>query len=132
VVIDTSALLAVLLSEPEAEALAELMAGAPILLMSAASQLEACFVAEGSRLGAASDAVASLCDALDIEVVPFERAHLLWALKGWREFGKGRHKAGLNLGDCFSYGLARALNMPLLYKGNDFSHTDVQSVGPQR
>lgn len=63
-------------------------------------------------------------------MVPFERAHLVWALRGWREFGKGRHRAGLNLGDCFSYALARSLEMPLLYKGEDFAHTDVQSVGP--
>lgn len=129
-VIDTSALLAVLFSEPEAEDFAKRMADAPILLMSAASQLEACFVAEGSRFGSASDAVEGLCHALDVEVVPFERGHLVWALRGWREFGKGRHRAGLNLGDCFSYGLARAMNMPLLYKGDDFSHTDVLSVAP--
>lgn len=131
-VIDTSALLAVLFSEPEAEDFANRMADAPILLLSAASQLEACLVAEGSRLGSASDAVEGLCQALAIEVVPFERSHLVWALRGWQEFGKGRHRAGLNLGDCFSYGLARALAMPLLYKGEDFTHTDVQSVGPLR
>jgi len=132
VVIDTSALLAVLFSEPEAEDFASRMADAPILLISAASKLEACLVAEGSRFGWAGDAVESLCQALAIEVVPFERGHLVWALRGWREFGKGRHRAGLNLGDCFSYGLARALAMPLLYKGEDFTHTDVQSVGPLR
>ena len=111
-VIDTSALIAVLLSEQEAADFAALMAEAPILLMSAATKLESCLVAEGSQ-------------ALEIEIVPFDQSHLLWALKGWREFGKGRHRAGLNLGDCFSYGLARALNLPLLYKGGDFQHTDV-------
>lgn len=129
-VIDTSALLADLFGEPEAEALAERMAEAPILLMSAASQLEACFVVEGSRFGAASDAVEGLCQALGNAVVPFERGHLLWAVRGWRHFGKGRHQAGLNLGDCFSDGLARAMDMPLLSKGNDFAHTDVLSVAP--
>lgn len=124
-VIDTSALIAVLLSEQEAADFAALMAEAPILLMSAATKLEACLVAEGSRFGGASEAVEPLCQALEIEIVPFDQSHLLWALKGWREFGKGRHRAGLNLGDCFSYGLARALNLPLLYKGGDFQHTDV-------
>lgn len=127
-VIDTSALLAVLFKEPEAVVLARRMADAPVLLMSAASQLEASLVAEGSRFGAASEAVEGLCRALDVEIVAFDRNHLLWALRGWREFGKGRHQAGLNLGDCFSYGLARAMDMPLLYKGDDFGRTDVRSV----
>jgi ribonuclease VapC len=129
-VIDTSAFLAVLLKEEEAEALAVLMAEAPMLLMSAASKLEASLVAEGSRFGATSEAVEALCQALDVQVVPFDQSHLLWALRGWREFGKGRHQAGLNMGDCFSYGLARALNMPLLYKGEDFRRTDVRSPEP--
>jgi len=132
VVIDTSALLAVLFAEPKAEELALPMADAPVLLLSAVTLLEASLVAEGSRFGAASEAVESLCHALKIQVIPFDRNHLLWALKGWREFGKGRHQAGLNLGDCFSYGLARAMNMPLLYKGNDFGLTDVLPVEPRR
>ncbi|MCP9859699.1 type II toxin-antitoxin system VapC family toxin [Cyanobium sp. Cruz-8D1] len=128
-VIDTSAFLAVLFKEEEAEALSVLMAEAPMLLMSAATKLEASLVAEGSRFGASSEAVDSLCQALDIKVLPFDQSHLLWALRGWREFGKG-HQAGLNLGDCFSYGLARALNMPLLCKGDDFTSTDVRSPEP--
>jgi ribonuclease VapC len=53
-----------------------------------------------------------------------------WALQGWRRYGKGRHAANLNLGDCFSYALAKALGEPLLYKGDDFPLTDVQSVAP--
>jgi len=92
VVIDTSALLAVLFSEPEAEDVARLMADAPILLLSAASMLEACLVAEASRFGSASDAVEGRC--------------------------------------CFSDALARSLDLPLLDTGEDFTHTDVQTVGP--
>ncbi len=129
-VVDTSAFLAVLLREEEAEDFSVLMAEAPMLLMSAATKLEASLVAEGSRLGATSEAVEALCQALNIQVLPFDQSHLLWALRGWREFGKGRHRAGLNLGDCFSYGLARALNMPLLYRGDDFKGTDVRSLEP--
>ena len=124
-VIDTSALLAVLFREPEADRFSELMADAPLLLMSSATQLEAFLVAEGSRLGAGHETVTALCGALDIQMVPFDHQHLTWAFRGWRDFGKGRHPAGLNLGDCFSYGLAKALNMPLLFKGNDFGLTDV-------
>jgi ribonuclease VapC len=132
VVIDPSALLAVLSGAAEVEAPAGRMAEAPILRMSAASLLEACLVAAGSRFSTASDGVEGLCHALDIEDAPLESGHLLWALRGWREFGKGRYRAGLNRGDCFSDGLARARNMPVHYKGNDFAHTDVQSIGPQR
>jgi ribonuclease VapC len=58
--------------------------------------------------------------------VPFDPHHLHRALQGWRRYGKGRHPAGLNLGDCFSYGLALALDLPLLFKGEDFAGTDVK------
>ncbi len=76
------------------------------------------------RLSAASRLELALA-ALRVEVMPFDQHQLHWALEGWRRFGKGRHPAGLNLGDCFSYGLARALNAPLLFKGDDFAATDV-------
>ena len=69
--------------------------------------------------------VEQLLLALRVEVMPFDQHQLHWALEGWRRYGKGRHPAGLNLGDCFSYGLARALNAPLLFKGDDFAATDV-------
>jgi len=58
--------------------------------------------------------------------VPFDDNHLQWALHGWRHYGKGRHQAALNLGDCFSYGLAKTLDAPLLFKGEDFQYTDVK------
>ena len=58
--------------------------------------------------------------------VPIDANHLHWALHGWRHYGRGRHKAALNLGDCFSYGLAKALDAPLLFKGEDFQDTDVK------
>jgi ribonuclease VapC len=67
---------------------------------------------------------------LRVEVVPFDQQQLHWALTGWRRYGKGRHRAGLNLGDCFSYGLAQALKAPLLFKGNDFAATDVLAALP--
>lgn len=59
--------------------------------------------------------------------MPLEAAHLHWALEGWRRYGKGRHRAALNLGDCFSYGLANALQAPLLFKGEDCAATDLSS-----
>ncbi len=60
--------------------------------------------------------------------MPFGSEHLEWALRGWRLYGKGRHPAGLNLGDCFSYALAMASGEPLLFKGDDFNLTDVPRV----
>ena len=70
----------------------------------------------------------NLIDKLGIEVVPVDREQALLAREAFRRFGKGRHKAGLNCGDCFAYALAKQTNEPLLYKGNDFSQTDISAV----
>ena len=64
----------------------------------------------------------------EIKSLPLDTLHVHWALHGWRHFGKGRHRAGLNLGHCFSYGLAMALDLPLLFKGDDFARTDVKAA----
>ena len=70
----------------------------------------------------------NLIDKLGIEIVPVDREQALLAREAFRRFGKGRHKAGLNFGDCFAYALAKQKNEPLLYKGNDFSQTDISAV----
>ena len=70
----------------------------------------------------------NLIDKLGIEVVPVDREQALLAREAFRRFGKGRHKAGLNFGDCFAYALAKQTNEPLLYKGNDFSQTDISAI----
>ncbi|MFO7629553.1 MAG: type II toxin-antitoxin system VapC family toxin [Prochlorococcaceae cyanobacterium] len=124
-VLDTSALMALLLQEPEAEGLLQVAASAATLHLSAATRLELSLVAEGTRTGTEPAEVDQLLLALGVAVVPFDQNQLHWALQGWRRFGKGRDRAGLNLGDCFSYGLAMALEAPLLFKGSDFSSTDV-------
>lgn len=125
-VLDTSALMALLLQEPEAEGLLQVAASAATLHLSAATRLELSLVAEGTRNGSEPAEVDQLLLALGVAVVPFDQNQLHWALQGWRRFGKGRrHRAGLNLGDCFSYGLAMALEAPLLFKGSDFGLTDV-------
>ena len=72
------------------------------------------------------DAAEVLLSRAQIQPIPFESNHLHWALHGWRHYGRGRHKAALNLGDCFSYGLAKALDAPLLFKGEDFPYTDAK------
>ena len=125
IVIDTSALMGLLLQESDAEALLDTAARAAVVRLSAASRLELALVAESERHGIEATEVEQLLLSLRVEVMPFDQHQLHWALEGWRRYGKGRHPAGLNLGDCFSYGLARALNAPLLFKGDDFAATDV-------
>lgn len=129
-VIDTSALMALLLQESDAEALLHAAVQARGVYLSAASRLELGLVAESARHGIEATEVEELLLALRVKVVAFDQHQLHWALQGWRRYGKGRHPAGLNLGDCFSYGLARALEAPLLFKGtdstgSDFAATDV-------
>ncbi|MDI9407070.1 MAG: type II toxin-antitoxin system VapC family toxin [Chitinophagaceae bacterium] len=128
IVIDTSALMALLLQESDAEALLDAATRATVVHLSAASRLELGLVAESERHGIEATEVEQLLLALRVEVMPFDQHQLHWALEGWRRYGKGRHRAGLNLGDCFSYGLARALNAPLLFKGDDFAATDVAAA----
>lgn len=124
-VIDTSAVVAILFGEPEAEAFAEAIEQEAVRLISAASVLEAAIVVE-SELG---DSGARELDLLlykaGITVAPFSPEHLAAARHAYRVFGKGRHAAALNFGDCFSYALSKSTGEPLLFKGADFPRTDV-------
>ena len=123
--LDTSALLAILLQEPDAQRYSDAIAGAPRRLISAATLVEAGIVAEGRGMREDLDALLARARA---EVADFTAAQAATAQDGWRRFGKGRHPAGLNLGDCFAYALAQSRGEPLLYKGNDFSLTDVKAA----
>ncbi|WP_295438315.1 type II toxin-antitoxin system VapC family toxin [uncultured Thiodictyon sp.] len=127
-VIDPSALLAVLQDEPERRAFNELIEAATRRRLSTASLVELSIVIE-ARQGAEGirDLDLFLATAA-IELVPFDAVQARLAREGFRRFGKGRHPAGLNLGDCFSYALARVLNEPLLFKGDDFPRTDVTAA----
>ena len=78
------------------------------------------------RVKEAFELFQALLNNLRVQVLPFDTNQLNWALHGWRHYGRGRHKAALNLGDCFSYGLAKTLDTPLLFKGEDFQYTDVK------
>lgn len=125
-VADTSALVAVLLREPTADRLAGALDHAPMIRCSAVSLVEAAMVMQG-RLGERGERELDLLVArLRVEIVPVTVEQAEVARSAFRRFGKGRHPAGLNFGDCFSYALARALGEPLLFVGNDFSRTDVQ------
>ena len=127
-VIDTSALLAVLFNEPERRAFTEAIEGADGRLLSAASFVETSMILE-SRYGAEGvRSLDRLLAAANIEIatVDLEQAHA--AREAFRQFGKGRHPAGLNFGDCFSYALAKCRAEPLLFKGDDFAQTDIVSL----
>jgi ribonuclease VapC len=124
-VIDTSALLAILQGEPERRAFNEAIEAADSRSLSAASFVEVSIVIE-ARFGA--EGVGHLDRFLEragVNVVPLDVEQGKRARLAWSRFGKGRHQAALNVGDCFSYALAQVLGEPLLFKGEDFSRTDV-------
>ena len=127
-VVDTSALLALLLNEAEAPAFRLAMEADPVRLLSAASLVEIGIVIE-ARVGEVGGRELDLLlqkAAIEVVAVDAEQADL--ARQAFRRFGKGRHAAGLNYGDCFSYALAQSSGEPLLFKGNDFSQTDLTVV----
>ncbi|MGQ0623886.1 MAG: type II toxin-antitoxin system VapC family toxin [Sporichthyaceae bacterium] len=129
-VIDTSALLAVLLAEPEAPRFAAAIAADPRRLVSVASALELTMVVEARHGAAGGREFELLLHRIKAATVPVSADQLTVAQDAWRRFGKGRHPASLNYGDCFSYGLARYSGEPLLYKGEDFTKTDIHAVLP--
>ena len=125
-VIDTSAIIAILFGEPEAERFAEAIEQDPTRLMSAASVLETAIVVESELGEAGARDLDLLLHKAVITVAPFTPDHLPAARHAFRMFGKGPHPAGLNFGDCFSYALSRTTGEPLLFKGEDFPRTDVE------
>jgi ribonuclease VapC len=125
-IIDTSAIIAILTDEPERRTFNEAIESADSCMMSAASFVEASIVIESSRgYDGLRDFDLFLASA-GIEIVPVDVEQARTAREAFRRFGKGRHPAALNFGDCFSYALAKATSLPLLFKGNDFSGPDVQ------
>lgn len=127
IAVDSSALVAIVLGEPEAESLLTAMQAQPAIL-GAATLLEASIVVE-ARQGpdATRDLNLLVTGAID-EVVPFDAEQAAAALVAWRRFGRGRHPAGLNFGDCLAYACAQLRDVPLLFKGDDFARTDVPTA----
>ena len=124
-IIDTSAVVAILFGEPEQRRFAELIHDREPRLMSAASVLETSLVVEASfGESAGRDFDLFLVEA-EIEIVDVDREQIDAARSGWRRYGKGRHPAALNFGDCLVYGLAKVTGEPLLAKGKDFRLTDI-------
>jgi ribonuclease VapC len=128
VIVDTSAIVAILRDEPAAPALAQAMDRSENCRVSAVSYVEAAAVIDGSRSPISSRRFDDFFveSGVVIEPVSVQQAEI--ARAAYRDFGKGRHKAGLNLGDCFAYALAKVMREPLLFIGDDFPHTDIGRV----
>ena len=127
-VIDTSALIAILHREPEAAAFENAITNAPVRLLSAVTKLEAGMVTLGrGRVG--TEMLDRLLETMAVTIVPFDDHQAAIARDAFARYGKGRHAAGLNFGDCAAYALAIAEAEPLLFKGTDFAATDVQVAG---
>jgi len=127
-VIDTSAIMAILRKEPEGAAFLQTILETDEPRISTVTALEAAIVSEGRTVPSAQGTVDLLLHSAGVEVVPFDERHLEGAKLAFRRFGKGRHPAGLNFGDCCVYGLAKALGEPILCKGDDFRKTDIGVV----
>jgi ribonuclease VapC len=128
VILDTSALLAILRDEAEAVAFAEAIERATVCRMSAASLLEAAIVIDASSDPIASRRLDEFVDTAGIIVEPVTLEHAAIGRAAYRDFGRGRHPAQLNFGDCFAYALAATSGEPLLFKGDDFAQTDLESA----
>ena len=127
-VIDSSALIAVLLDEPEAELFAGVLARGDRCLLCAFTALETGIVIESKKGDQGGREFDLLLYKLEADIIPMDNGQYRLAREAWRKFGKGRHPAALNMGDCCSYALAKFTGEPLLYKGNDFSKTDITAV----
>lgn len=127
-VIDTSALIAVLLDEPEAEDFRIAIEDDETRLVSAGTLLEAALVIESRKGEAGGRELDLLVQKAGLTVVPVDGDQVTEARRAWRRFGRGRHKAGLNFGDLFAYALVRTSGEALLFKGDDFARTDVGRV----
>lgn len=131
-IVDSSAIVALIADEPEAPAIRRCLRSAAPSAMSAASYLETSIVLDGRRDPATSRRLDPLLEALGIEVVAVTPHQARIARSAYRDFGRGSgHPAHLNFGDCFSYALAIDVDQPLLFKGGDFVHTDVQPALPE-
>lgn len=127
-VIDTSALVAILLGESERATFTRLIVADPVRLFSAANRIETSIVIESRKGEAGRNDFARFLDAAAIEIVAVTAEQAEIACEAFRRYGKGRHPAGLNFGDIFAYALARTTGEPILFKGDDFSRTDLASV----
>ena len=126
-IVDSSAVLAILLREPERHSFEDAILASDSNKISAVNFVEAAVVAD-AREGAGLSQFDALLREFQVEILPVTAQQAYSARQAYMDYGKGRHPAGLNLGDCFAYALAKVSNEPLLFKGNDFRKTDVESA----
>jgi ribonuclease VapC len=124
-IVDSSAVLAIAFNETEAERFATAIARSPDRSISAVNWLEVMMVVESRHGEESADDVLLILEQLGLETLAFDGEQAYEAREAWRRFGKGRHSAGLNLGDCAAYAASSVTGRPLLFKGNDFAQTDV-------
>jgi ribonuclease VapC len=129
-IVDTSAILAVLLDEREADDFAELIVKSDVCFMSAVSFVEASIIAESNGGDGGVRQLDAFLRAAGISIELVSEEHALAARQAYSDYGKGRNPAGLNFGDCFSYALAKVSGEPLLFKGSDFRKTDIAAALP--
>lgn len=127
-VIDSSVLIAILLAEPDAEYYANLLSEASDIYISAVSVFESSMVIESKKGEKGAKQYDQLLEIISPTIVAFDSQQAILARIAWQNYGKGRHPAKLNFGDCCSYAIAKYLNQSLLFKGDDFSKTDIQTV----
>ena len=127
-VVDTSAIIAMLHNEPEADAFITQLEQATIRLISSVSILEAGILVQSRKGDDGAAALDAFINEAEFEIRPFDAEQAVLARRAFRTFGKGRHAARLNFGDCAVYALAMASGEPLLFKGSDFSKTDVEAA----
>ena len=128
-IVDTSAIVAMLRAEPDANALSKALRGAAVLRLSAASYVELAVVIDGLGDPVLSGGLDAVLTAYRIRIEPLSESQARIARAAYQRFGRGSgHPARLNMGDCFAYALARDLDEPLLFKGDDFKLTDIEVV----
>ena len=125
-ILDSSAILAVLLHEPDSRKYAEAIESSEVRRISAPTYVELSIVVESQNGLAGVHHLDHFIRHAGIVVEPFTANHAYIARRAWSTYGRGKHPAQLNFGDCFSYALAKSLDEPLLFKGGDFSQTDVE------
>jgi ribonuclease VapC len=126
VIIDTSAIIAILRDEPDAAAIGEILGRPQVRRMSAVTYVETAVVVDSNRNPVLSRRFDDLLRDVQIVIEPVTLNQARVAREAYRDFGKGRHRAGLNFGDCFVYALAKEKGESLLFKGEDFRHTDIE------
>lgn len=128
IVVDSSIFVAIFLFEPDADDFIRRLEDSNMAVAATPTIVETLLVLAGRKISQPQQKLATLLHDLKIRIVPFDEAALHHALDGLIRYGKGRHAAKLNFGDCISYGLAKALGVPLLFKGDDFALTDIKQA----